>query len=109
MNCSPHPKFQIPDDPHGKSRYESAMRHVEAAKKQGKSTAELHAIFKKVMAFDPKDVESIPKDAAHAKYRSAVIHAQKAMAAGKSSKEVHEIFHRIKNGESSGKCTHHDK
>ena len=31
-NC--HPKFEIPTDPHGKRRYESAMKHVEAAKKQ---------------------------------------------------------------------------
>ena len=30
-NC--HPKFEIPTDPHGKRRYESAMKHVEAAKK----------------------------------------------------------------------------
>lgn len=28
-----HPKFEIPTDPHGKHRYESAMKHVEAAKK----------------------------------------------------------------------------
>ena len=31
-----HPKFEIPTDPHGKHRYESAMKHVEAAKKAGK-------------------------------------------------------------------------
>ena len=28
-----HPKFEIPKDPHGKARYESALRHAEAAKK----------------------------------------------------------------------------
>ena len=33
-----HPKFEIPTDPHGKHRYESAMKHVEAAKKAGKSS-----------------------------------------------------------------------
>ena len=48
-----HPKFEIPTDPHGKHRYESAMKHVEAAKKAGKSSDEIHAIFKKVMEFIP--------------------------------------------------------
>ncbi len=94
-----HPKFEIPTDPHGKARYESAMKHVEAAKKAGKSTDEIHAIFKKVMAFDPKNAESIPKDGKHDLYRSALIHAQKAAAAGKSSEEVHELFRKIKSGE----------
>ena len=37
MTCT-HAKFQIPTDPHGKKRYESAMKHVEAAKKAGKSS-----------------------------------------------------------------------
>ena len=64
-----HPKFEIPTDPHGKHRYESAMKHVEAAKKAGKSSDEIHAIFKKVMEFNPMDIESIPQDEAHAKYR----------------------------------------
>ena len=49
-----HPKFEIPTDPHGKHRYESAMKHVEAAKKAGKSSDEIHAIFKKVMEFNPR-------------------------------------------------------
>ncbi|WP_196595829.1 hypothetical protein [Pectinatus frisingensis] len=107
MAYSEHPKFEIPTDPHGRHRYDSAMKHVKAAKEAGKSAEELHDIFKKVMAFDPTDIDSIPKDEAHAKYRSAAIHAKKAMAAGKSSNEVHDIFHRIKNGESTGTCAHH--
>ncbi len=101
---STHPKFEIPTDPHGKHRYESAMKHVEAAKKAGKSVEEIHAIFKKVMEFDPKNIDAIPQDAAHAKYRTAMIHMQKALANGKSAKEAHSIFHRIMNGETSGHC-----
>lgn len=101
-----HPKYELPDDPHARYRYESAMRHIEAAKKQGKTSEELHGIFKKIMSFNPTDIDSIPTDAAHAKYRSAVIHAKKAMEAGKSSEEVHEIFRKIKNGETLGHCKH---
>lgn len=47
MTCT-HAKFQVPTDPHGKKRYESAMKHVEAAKKAGKSSEEIHALFKKL-------------------------------------------------------------
>lgn len=99
-----HPEFKIPEDPHGKKRYESAMRHVQAAKKAGKSSEEIHAIFKKVMEFDPKNIDAIPNDAAHAKYRSAMRHMQLALEHGKSSEEAHEIFRKIKNGETSGHC-----
>lgn len=100
-----HPVYQVPDEPHAKHRYESAKKHAAAAKAAGKSTEEIHAIFKKVMEFDPSNIDSIPTDEAHSKYRSAVIHAKKAMENGKSSKEAHEIFHRIMNGESTG---HHE-
>ena len=48
MICT-HANFEIPTDSHGKRRYESAMKHVEAAKKAGKSSEEIHAIFKKIM------------------------------------------------------------
>lgn len=102
-NC--HPKFEIPTDPHGKRRYESAMKHVEAAKKAGKSTEEIHAIFKKVMEFNPMDIDSIPKDEAHAKYRSAMVHMKAALEKGKSSAEAHEIARKILNGETSGHCS----
>lgn len=108
MTCKEHPKYEIPTDPHGKHRYESAMRHVAAAKAAGKSSEEIHAIFKKVMEFDTKDVEKLPKDGPHGKYRSAVIHAQKALANGKSKAEAHAIYKKIMAGEATG-CCHKDK
>lgn len=101
MTCT-HANFEIPTDPHGKHRYESAMKHVEAAKKAGKSSEEIHAIFKKVMEHDPMDIDSIPKDEAHAKYRTAMIHMKAALENGKSSEEAHAMFKRIMNGESTG-------
>ena len=100
-----HPKFEIPTDPHGKARYESAKRHAEAAKKAGKSVEEIHAVFKKVMAFDPMDIDSIPQDEAHARYRSAMIHAKKAKEAGKSAEELHAIFKKILHSDGSGHCS----
>ena len=107
MTCtSKHPEFQVPTDPHGKLRYESAMKHVEAAKKAGKSTEEIHAVFQKVMEFDPSDIDSIPQDEAHAKYRTAMLHMQKALQNGKSADEAHTIFKKIMNGETSGHCGH---
>lgn len=106
MACTKHPEFQIPTDSHGRKRYESAMKHVEVAKKAGKSSEEIHAIFKKVMEFDPKNVDEIPNDEAHAKYRSAMIHMQKALKNGKSSEEAHAMFRRIMNGETTGRCKH---
>ena len=103
MTCT-HSKFQIPTDPHGKKRYESAMKHVEAAKKAGKSSEEIHALFKKIMEFNPMDIESIPKDEAHAKYRSAMIHMKAALANGKSVAEAHEIAKKIRTGQTTGHC-----
>lgn len=102
-----HPKFEVPTDLHGKARYESAKRHAEAAKKAGKSVDEIHAIFKKIMAFDSMDIDSIPRDEAHAKYRSAMIHAKKAMEAGKSGDEIHAVFKKVLHGDGSGKCGAH--
>ena len=107
MTCKEHPKYELPNTPHAKHRYESAMKHVEAAKAAGKSSEEIHAIFKKVMEFDIKDVEKLPADGPHAKYRSAVIHAQKAIAAGKTSEEAHELYRKIMAGEATGGCGHH--
>lgn len=103
MTCK-HGEFQIPTDPHGKKRYESAMKHVEAAKKAGKSSEEIHALFKKVMEFNPMDIESIPKDEAHAKYRSAMIHMKAALENGKSSAEAHALAKKIMSGETTGHC-----
>lgn len=101
MTCT-YANFEIPTDPHGKRRYESAMKHVEAAKNAGKSSEEIHAIFKKVMEHDPMDIDSIPKDEAHAKYRTAMIHMKAALENGKTSEEAHAMFKRIMNGESTG-------
>ncbi|BBB92174.1 MAG TPA: hypothetical protein PKA28_05125 [Methylomusa anaerophila] len=101
-----HPEFQLPDDPHAKHRYESAMKHVQFAKEAGKSSEKIHEIFRKVMNFDTKDIEKIPQDEAHKKYRSAVIHAQKAIENGKSSEEAHEIFANIVSGKTEGQCHH---
>lgn len=101
MTCT-HANFEIPTDPHGKRRYESAMKHVEAAKNAGKSSEEIHAIFKKVMEHDPMDIDSIPKDEAHAKYRTAMIHMKAALENGKTSEEAYAMFKRIMNGESTG-------
>ncbi|MDY6083664.1 MAG: hypothetical protein SPI25_00170 [Dialister sp.] len=52
MTCKGHGTFKIPEDPAGKARYESAMRHVELAKQKGKSVEEIHDIFKRVMNGD---------------------------------------------------------
>ncbi len=103
MTCT-HGKFEVPTDPHGKKRYESAMKHVEAAKKAGKTSEEIHALFKRIMEHDPLDIASIPKDEAHAKYRTAMVHVKSALEKGSSSKEVHEIYRRIMSGETKGHC-----
>lgn len=93
-----HPAFKVPDDPHGKARYMSAKKHAEAAKDAGKSSEEIHAIFKKVMEFDPMDIESIPKDETHAKYRNAMIHVKAAKEKGMSANEIHAMYDRIMTG-----------
>ena len=94
-----HPKFEVPTDPHGKVRYASAKKHAEAAKKAGKSSEEIHAIFKKVMEFDPMDIDKIPTDEAHAKYRSAMIHVKAAKERGASTDEIHAMYKRIMTGQ----------
>lgn len=100
-----HPKFEIPADPHGKARYESAKLHAEAAQKAGKSSEEIHDVFKKVMSFNPAvDLDKIPKDEAHAKYHSALIHAQKAKEAGKTDAEIHEIFEKVLHSTGGSHC-----
>lgn len=101
-----HPKFTIPEDHHEKNRYESALKHVEAAKAAGKSSEEIHDIFHKVMNFNPLDIESIPQDAAHAQYRSAMIHMKAALENGKTIQEAHEIAKKILAGETTGHCSH---
>lgn len=98
-----HPQAQIPEGPHGKARYESAKRHAEAAKAAGKSSEEIHAIFKQVMEFNPEtDLDKLPNDGPHGQYKSAYIHAKNALANGKSTAEAHELFKKIKAGEKLG-------
>lgn len=99
-----HSNFQVPTEPHAKKRYERAMKHVEAAKKAGKSSEEIHAIFKKVMEFNPKNYKTIPNDVAHKKYKTALLHYYKAVENGKTPSEAHIIFKKIMNNEASGHC-----
>lgn len=96
-----HPKYELPKTPHAEYRYKMAMKHVEAAKAAGKSSEEIHAVFKKIMN---SDLSNIPQDEAHKKYRMAVEHAKKAMENGKSSEEAHEVFRRVMESDGSGKC-----
>lgn len=105
MNCKEHSKYELSGDKHEKRRYESAMKHVEKAREAGKSSEEIHEIFKKVIEFDIKNIEKLAVDGPHGKYRSAVIHAQKALAAGKSSEEAHAMYKKIMSGETKeGHC-----
>lgn len=94
-----HPKYQIPDTPHAKIRYERALKHARAAKAEGKSTEEIHAIFKRVIEFDTKDVEKLSKEGKHGQYRSAVLHARMALEQGKTSAEAHAVFKRFMAGD----------
>lgn len=98
-----HPKFEVSDDPHAKYRYESAKKHAQAAKDAGKSSEEIHEVFKKVMN---SDATNIPQDEAHSTYRSAMAHVEAAKKAGKSPDEIHEMYKRIMNGEAKGNCVH---
>lgn len=105
MTCKKHAEFEMPTEPHAKARYESAMKHVEFAKKNGASVEEIHAIFKRVMEFDPiKDFDKIPQDEAHKRYRMAISHVKKAMEAGKSAEEIHDLYKKVLNGTGEGKC-----
>lgn len=105
MTCPAHPKYEIPNTPHAMHRYQSAKRHAEAARAAGKSSEEIHAVFNRVMEFDPKhDLDKLPTTGAHAKYRTAVIHAHKALENGKSSAEAHAIYKKIMAGEATGCC-----
>ncbi len=106
MNEKSHPVYQLPDDPHAQHRYESAKKHVQFAKAAGKSSAEIHEIFHKVMNFDPQKLDGIPQDEAHKKFHSAMIHARKALENGKTAEEAHRIFKNIADGHTEGKCHH---
>ena len=101
-----HPKYQIPEEPHAKHRYESALKHVQFAREAGKTSEEIHEIFHKVMNFNSKNIENISQDEAHQKYRTAVIHARKALESGKTSEEAHAIYRNILEGNTAEKCHH---
>ena len=85
MSC-PHSKYDVTKmDPHERARYESAMRHVEAAKAAGKSTDECHAIFQTIM--NRKWDDPVPNDA------ERVERAKKARDNGAGCKEIAAILH----------------
>lgn len=98
-----HPKFELPEDPHAKYRYESAKKHAQAAKEAGKTSEEIHEVFNKVMN---SDGTNIPQDEAHRNYRVAMAHVEAAKKAGKTPEEIHEMYKKIMSGESKGKCPH---
>ena len=91
---SQHPQYKLPEDPHAAYRYKSAMKHVELAKQAGKSSEEIHEMFKKIMNFDINDENYVPSEG-HENYFKAITAAKAAMAEGKSSEEVHKIFQEI--------------
>ena len=101
-----HPEYQIPNEPHAKQRYESALKHVQLAREAGKTSEEIHEIFRKVINFDSKNIENISQDEAHKKYRTAVIHARKSLENGKTPEEAHEVYRSILSGNTAGKCHH---
>lgn len=78
-------------DPHERARYESAMKHVEWAKEQGKSSAEIHALFERIM--NRKWDDPVPNDEAHRAYAERVERAKTAKANGAGCKEIAAILH----------------
>ncbi len=89
-----HPGYKMSEDPHIKYRYKMAMKHVDAAKRAGKSANEIHEIFNSIMNFDINDEKSI-KTECHRKYHEAAQKAKQALAEGKSSAEVHRLFQNL--------------
>ena len=87
-----HPKYELPNTPHAEYRYKMAMKHVEAAKAAGKSSQEIHAIFKQCINYD---LNNLPNDESHKSYKLAVEAAKKAMSDGKTSEEAHKIFREV--------------
>ena len=96
-----HPKYELPKTPHAEYRYKMAMKHVEAAKAAGKSSAEIHEMFNQIMTYD---IDNPVNDEAHKKYNMAVLHAKKALENGKSSEEAHKIFQQVLDSKGEGHC-----
>lgn len=78
-------------DPHERARYESAMKHVEWAKEQGKSSEEIHELFNQIM--NRKWDDPVPNDEAHREYADRVERAKAAKAAGAGCREIAAILH----------------
>lgn len=117
--------FTIPEDEEGRKRYESARKHARLAEEAGKSSEEVHEIFRKVMegkgtcggkskcTCKDKTFEIPEDEEGRKRYESARKHARLAEEAGKSSEEVHEIFKKVMEGKGvcggKRKCTAKDK
>lgn len=80
-------------DPHERARYESAMAHVEWAKKQGKSSEEIHALFNQIM--NRKWDDPVPNDEAHRAYAERIEKAKAAKAGGAGCQEIADILHGV--------------
>ena len=100
-----HPKYELPKTPHSEYRYKMAMKHVEAAKAAGKSSEEIHEMFKKIMNYD---INNLPNDESNKKYRMAVEHAKKALENGKTSEEAHKIFQQVLEAKGEGHSQKHE-
>jgi len=100
-----HPKYELPKTPHAEYRYKMAMKHVEAAKAAGKSSEEIHEMFKKIMNYD---INNSTNDEAHKNYHMAVEHAKKALENGKTSEEAHKIFQQVLEAKGEGHCHKHE-
>ena len=72
---SQHPQYKLPEDPHAAYRYKAAMKHVELAKQAGKSSEEIHEMFKKIMNFDINDENYVPSEG-HENYFKAITAAK---------------------------------
>jgi len=99
-----HPKHELPKTPHAEYRHKMAMKHIEAAKAEGKSSEEIHALYSKIMNYD---INNPVNDEAHKKYNMAVTHAKKAIENGKSSEEAHKIFNQVLESKGEGHCHKH--
>ncbi len=49
MTCAHKGREYYAKDPETLARYDMAMKHVTAAKEQGKSSEEIHAMFHRIM------------------------------------------------------------
>ncbi len=78
-----------------KKNYGRAVRRASAAAKAGKHPEDVEEVFKIAMQADSNDLESIPKDEAHARYLTAMLHVKALKDMGKSPEEIHSAFMKI--------------